>query len=184
MVKEDVHLNMIKSLITDTLDWQPLMSFGSRNSKKAADNKIKYGSFGVYLVSTKNNLSENIIDANIGYVGKSKDIFSRIYDIRGGDHGVRKYIHSKNINPEDVYIKLLFTEKEGESYLEKLIHEENHNKFGYRFSWKEASGGNDGALTRIFTDIDKIESEDDLKEIADFIEEKAISLYRNNWRNK
>lgn len=184
MVKEDEHLKMINSLISNTLDWQPLMSFESRNSKKVADNKAKYGTCGVYLVATKDNLTDSIVDANIGYVGKSSNIFNRVYDIRGGEHGARKYINSKGINPEDVYVKLLFTEEEGESYLEKLIHEENQKKFGYRFSWKEASGGNDGALTRILADIDKLESEDDLKKIADFVEEKAINLYRINWRNK
>lgn len=184
MVKEEEHLKMINSLITNVLDWQPLTSFESRNSRRVAENKTKYGTSGVYLVSTKDNLTDNIIDASIGYVGKSSNIFSRVYDIRGGEHGARKYINSKGINPEEVYVKLLFTEEEGESYLEKLIHEENQKKFGYRFSWKEASGGNDGALTRILADIDKLESEDDLKKIADFVEEKAISLYRTNWRNR
>lgn len=184
MVKEEDHLQMINSLITDTLDWQPLLSFESRSSKKTAENKIKYGTSGVYLVATKNNLTDNLIDSGIGYVGKSSNIFYRVYDIRGGDHGARKYINSKGINPEDVYVKLLFTEEEGEAYLEKLIHEENQKKFGYRFSWKEASGGNDGALTRILAEIDKLEDENDLRKIADFVDERAVFLYRNNWRSR
>lgn len=184
MAKEDEHIKMINSLIINTLDWQPLTTFESRNSRKVAENKAKYGTSGVYLVTTKDHLTSDVIDGSIGYVGKSSNIFNRVYDIRGGEHGARKYINSKGIAPEDVYVKLLFTEEEGESLLEKLIHDENQKKFGYRFAWKEASGGNDGALTRILSDIDKLENEDELKKIAEFVEEKAISLYRNNWRNR
>lgn len=184
LIKEENHLSMINSLITNVLDWQPLTSFESRKSRKASENTEKYGASGVYLVSTKDNLTSELVDSNIGYVGKSANIFSRVYDIRGGDHGARKYISSKGINPDDVYVKLLFTEPEGESLLERLIHEENTRRFGYRFAWKEASGGNDGSLTRILSEIDKLDLEDDLIEIANFVEEKAIAVYRFNWRNR
>lgn len=180
----DEHIQMIKSLIVDTLDWQPLTSFESRNSKKVANNKAKFGTCGVYLVTTKDKITDLVIDADIGYVGKSSNIFNRVYDIRGGDHGARKYINSKGISPEDVYVKLLFTEEAGESYLEKLIHEENQKAFGCRFAWKEASAGTDGILIRIFADIEKIDNEEELKQIAEFVEERAITLYRNSWRNK
>lgn len=183
-MESEEHINLINSLIVNTLNWQQLTSFESRNSKKVADNKVRYGSCGVYLITTKNNLTDELINANIGYVGKSSNVFSRVYDVRGGEHGARKYITSKNINPEDVYVKILFTEEEGESLLERLIQEENLRRFGYKFSWKEASGGNDGAMVRILSDIDKIENEDDLKKIADYVEEKVVNLYRANWRNR
>ena len=182
--KEETHTELINSLIVNTLDWQPLTSFESKNSKRVNENVAKYGSCGVYLVTTKEYLTEDLIDSNIGYVGKSANVFKRVYDIRGGEHGARKYINSKGINPEDVYVKLLFTEEEGESLLEKIIHDEAQKKFGYRFAWKEASGGNDGALTRIFSDIEKLENEEDLRKIADFVEDKAVNVYRQNWRNR
>lgn len=183
-MEPEEHINLINSLIVNTLNWQQLTSFESRNSKRVADNKARYGSCGVYLITTKDNLTDEIINANIGYVGKSSNVFSRVYDVRGGEHGARKYITSKGINPEDVYVKILFTEEEGESLLERLIQEENLRRFGYKFSWKEASGGNDGAMVRILSDIDKIENEDDLKKIADYVEEKVVNLYRANWRNR
>ena len=178
------NIEKINSLIVKTLDWRQLTSFNSRNSRKAAEETALYGSCGVYLVTTKENLTDDIINANIGYVGESYSIFYRIYDIKGGEHGARKYIASKGINPEDVYVKILFTEEEAESLLERLIQEENLRRFGYKFSWKEASGGNDGAMVRILSDIEKIENEDDLKKIADYIEEKVVNLYRTNWRNR
>jgi hypothetical protein len=184
MNKEEDHINLIKSLVVDTLDWQQLTTFESRNSKKVLDNKTKYGSCGVYLITTKDHLTNEIINANIGYVGKSSNVFGRVYDVRGGEHGARKYINSKGINPEDVYVKILFTEEEGESLLERLIQEENFKQFGYKFSWKEASGGNDGAMVRILSDIEKIDNEADLKKIVDYIEEKVVNLYRANWRNR
>ena len=183
-MEPEEHINLINSLIVNTLNWQQLTSFESRNSKKVVDNKARYGSCGVYLITTKNNLTDELINANIGYVGKSSNVFSRVYDVRGGEHGARKYISSKGIIPEDVYVKILFTEEDGESLLERLIQEENLRRFGYKFSWKEASGGNDGAMVRILSDIDKIENEDDLKVIADYVEEKVVNIYRANWRNR
>ena len=183
-IDEDHNIKLINSLIINTLNWQPLTNFESRNSRKAAENKNKYGGSGVYLITTKENLTDDIINANIGYVGKSSNIFSRVYDVRGGEHGARKYIASKGITPEDVYVKLLFTDEKGESLLESLIQEENFKRFGYKFFWKEASGGNDGAVTRILSDIDKIENEEELRKIADYIEEKVVSLFRANWRNR
>lgn len=182
-------VDKINSLIIKTLDWRPLMGFGSRNSRKAAEETALHGSCGVYLVSTKENLTDDIINANIGYVGESYSIFYRIYDMKGGKHGVRKYLKSKSIDPNDVYVKLLLTEEGFDAdrksvKLEKLIHEEHVNQFGYRFSWKEASEGNDGATTRIMSEIDKLEDEDDLRSIYDYIEEKAVNLYRANWRNR
>lgn len=183
-MEPEEHINLINSLIVNTLNWQQLTSFESRNSKRVADNKARYGSCGVYLITTKDNLTDELINANIGYVGKSSNVFSRVYDVRGGEHGARKYIASKGIIPEDVYVKILFTEEDGESLLERLIQEENLRRFGYKFSWKEASGGNDGAMVRILSDIDKIENEDDLKVIADYVEEKVVNLYRANWRNR
>lgn len=176
--------SLIHSLITNTLDWQPLLNFDSKNSRKSLEKKEKHGSSGVYLVTLKEHLTSELIDANIGYIGKSKNIFRRVYDIRGGEHGVRKYLNMKSVNPETVYVKLLFTRENEENVLESRLHDEHLKRFGYKFSWKEASGGNDGVITRILSEIDKIESEDDLLRIVEYTEERAVSLYLENWRNK
>ena len=188
-MEPEEHIKLINSLIVNTLDWRPLTSFNSRNSRKAAEETALHGSCGVYLVASKENLTDELINANIGYVGESYSIFYRIYDMKGGKHGVRKYIKSKNIDPNDVYVKLLLTEEGFDSdrksvQLEKLIQQENFKQFGYRYSWKEASEGNDGVSTRIISELDKLEDEDDLRYIYDYIEEKAVNLYRANWRNR
>lgn len=177
-------MKIVESLVINTLDWQPLNTFESRNTRKTIETTAKYGSYGVYLVTTKDCLTDNVIDSNIGYVGKSSNLLARVYDIKGGEHGARKYYNSKNINIEDVYVKLLFTKEGDETILERIIHDENSKLFGYRFAWKEASGGNDGALTRVLAEIDKMDLEEDLRKIAEFVEEKAVAIYRNNWRNR
>lgn len=184
MTTEEDNDQLIHSLITNILDWQPLLNFDSKNSRKLLENKEKYGSTGVYLVSSKENLTNELIDSNIGYIGKSKNVFRRVYDIRGGEHGVRKYLNMKNISPETVYVKLLFTRENEENVLETRLHDEHFKRFGYKFLWKEASGGNDGVITRILSEIDKIESEEDLIKIVEYTEERAVSLYLENWRNK
>ena len=56
-LEEDHNIKLIDSLIINTLNWQPLTNFESRNSRKAADNKVKYGGSGVYLITTKEKLS-------------------------------------------------------------------------------------------------------------------------------
>lgn len=184
MITEEDNDHLIHSLVMNTLDWQPLLTFDSKNSRKISENKEKHGSSGVYLVALKEHLTNSLIDSNIGYIGKSKNIFRRVYDIRGGEHGVRKYLNMKNISPENVCVKLLFTRENEENVLETRLHDEHLKRFGYKFAWKEASGGNDGVITRILSEIDKIESEDDLLKIVEYTEERAVSLYLENWRNK
>lgn len=174
----------IENLIISVMDWQPLTEFMSRNSRKTVENISKYGSHGVYLITNDECPPSEIFDERVGYVGKSANIFHRIYDIKGGEHGVRKYCNSKNISTESIKVKILFTEKDSESYLESLIHEEMEKNFGYRFSWKEASGGNDGIVLRVLESIDKIDSIQQLKEIAKFVDEKATTIFINTWKNE
>jgi hypothetical protein len=172
----------INNLIKSIVEWQPITFAVGRNSKKFAEYVEKYGAHGVYLVALKAEISDNIISENIGYVGKSANIFGRIYDIRTGQHSCRTYIFSKNIDMSEVYVKLLLTEPGNETELERFIHSENEANFGYRFKWREASGGNDGVLIRLMEAVDKIDNLDDLKLISKLIDDKATMLFLQNWK--
>ena len=176
---------IIESHIKSTLDWQPLSTFMGKRSRKSIELVETHGAHqGVYLVAHKDELPTNIIDKNIGYVGKSGNIFGRVYDIRSGQHGCRTYILSKGWEIADVHVKILFSEEGKETLLEQLIHEEMHKQFGYRFAWREASGGNDGAIVRLLDSIDKIDNLEDLKKVSNYVDEKATALFLLNWKNE
>jgi hypothetical protein len=179
------NIDIISNHIISILDWQPLNTFMGKRSRKSLELVETHGGCqGVYLVAHKDNLPGDIIDKNVGYVGKSANIFGRIYDIRSGQHGCRTYILSKGWEIADVHVKILFSEEGKETLLEQLIHEEMQKEFGYRFAWREASGGNDGALVRLLDSIDKIDNLVDLKKISNFVDEKATALFLLNWKNE
>ena len=98
-----------------------------------------------------------------------------------GKHQCRVYLSSKGIDISDVCIRFLITESGKESDLEALIHSETEAKFNYRFAWREASGGQDGAMLRILDMIDKVENLDDLKSIAKAARDRAIEVFTNDW---
>ena len=165
-------------------DWHPLTSaVGGVGMRKFSDLREDYGTTGVYQVAHKDNLPDDLVDANIGYSGKASNVFLRPNGIKTkkGKHQCRVYLSSKGIDISDVCIRFLITESGKESDLEALIHSETEAKFNYRFAWREASGGQDGAMLRILDMIDKVENLDDLKSIAKAARDRAIEVFTNDW---
>jgi hypothetical protein len=171
------------ALIKDKTDWQPLLGAIGRASKKFVELVEEYGSHGVYQVIHKKDLTDNLIDANIGYIGKSTNIFGRVYDIKTNQHNCCNYIKRNNLDRADVYVRYLFTEVGDETTLEDALHSEMNSQYGYRFAWREASAGNDGAMLRLYEAIDKIDNMDELKGIAKYVEDKAVSLFLETWKD-
>ena len=172
----------MSALIKDKLDWQPLLTAVGRNSKKFVEMVEKYGAHGVYQVTHKDYATDSLVDKNIGYIGKSTNIFGRVYDMKTGQHNACNYIKHNNMDRGDVMVRYLFTEPEKETQLENYLHDEMNKNFGYRFAWREASAGNDGALLRLYEIIDRIENIDDLKSIARYVDDKAVSLFLETWK--
>ena len=170
------------SLIKTKTEWQPLVDAVGRANKRYVDLVEKYGAHGVYQIIHKDNLTNEIIDANIGYIGKSTNIFDRVYGIKIGKHNCCNYIRHNNYDRSDVYVRYFFTDIGNETTLEDALHSEMSKQFGYRFAWKEASAGNDGAMLRIYEAIDKIESIEELKNISKYIDDKAILLFMDTWK--
>jgi hypothetical protein len=79
---------------------------------------------------------------------------------------------------------LFIDSKENLDTVERAIHSATEKAFGYRFAWKQASGGIDGIVMKIQDLVDRIDSEESLRELADYIEERAMEMYRQNWRSK
>lgn len=174
----------IKNYIKEVVDWQSFTNIYGRNSPKLIQFVEKHGSHGVYQIALKKDSPKEIISDKIGYVGKSTNIMSRVYDIKTNRHGCRTYLNSKNIPIEDISVRFLMTEPGMETVLENEIHRINNENFGYRFSWKEASGGNDGSFVRLIESIDKINDLEELKQISIHIDNRAQELFLQKWKDE
>lgn len=170
--------------IKEIIDWQPLTNIYGRQSSRLLEFVEKHGSHGVYQIAMREHCPQSIIHEDVGYVGKSTNIMQRVYDIKTNRHGCRTYLNSKNIPIEEVRVRFLMTEPGDETALENEIHRINEQNYGYRFKWKEASGGNDGVVVRVIESIDKIEDIEDLKQIAIHIDTRAQDLFLQNWKNE
>jgi hypothetical protein len=177
-------MNNVEQYIKEIVDWQPLTKVYGRQSSRLLEFVEKHGSHGVYQIALKEDCPEPIIHSDIGYVGKSTNIMQRVYDIKTNRHGCRTYLNSKNIPIEEVRVRFLMTEPGNETALENEIHRLNEDNYGYRFKWREASGGNDGSVLRVIESIDKIENLEDLKQIAIHIDARAQDLFLQNWKNE
>lgn len=174
----------LQNYIKEIIEWKPISFVYGRNSPKLIDFVEKHGSHGVYQISLKEEQPEEIIHKDIGYVGKSTNIMMRVYDIKTNRHNCRTFLNSKNISINDISVRFLMTEPGNETVLENLIHTINETEFGYRFKWREASGGNDGALIRIIESVDKINDIDELKQLSIHIDNRAQEIFLQTWKDE
>lgn len=177
-----------EKLIKHTVDWVPVVTAPSKNTRRYNDLKSLYGLSGVYQICVADNpadLPSDILDANIGYIGKSKDVSIRMCNVKApsGSHGARIYFTNKGIDVSKVYYRTLYTDLGSEAELELLLHEAMQTAHGYRFKWKEASAGADGAVVRILADIEKLE-EEDLRTIAVAIDTIVAKRYLESWKDE
>jgi hypothetical protein len=134
------------------------------------------------LPSTEGRLEtigDNLVHQDIGYIGKSGNIHDRTYKIRqtansktnSQSHGAGVYIRqNEDLNVDTCYVRILYTADTDSSFAESAFHNEMTNKFGYKFKWKEASGGKDGDYTNATILVDKLGNED-RKNLIRYIEE-------------
>lgn len=183
-------LNINDSRIKKVREWIPVAQLESTGSAGEQQRNEEYGTYGVYQVALKSDIEligDDIIHEKIGYTGESKNIHKRIYTIRqqNGEHGARSYIDANNLDRKNVYVRVLYTESQtfDHKQLEKDIHDKSTDRYGFRFAWKTASGGQDGLYTRTIQSFDKFSSKEMLElkkelEEAYFKKVKEESLER------
>lgn len=167
----------IQSLIVDQLDWQRLDTIFNPISKKMSPLIEKYGNTGVYQVVTTENKTDDLVSKNIGYIGKSKSIFGRVYGLKINKHNACNYIRHNDLSFENVWVRFLFTEEKKELLLESLLHDKMREAYGYTFAWREASAGTDGSILRLYEMIDKISTREDAETIYSYVKERCVELY-------
>jgi hypothetical protein len=173
--------------ITIKTDWMPVLDMKIPKSKSSRAITDKHGKIAVYQIAHVDDIkviADNLVSDAIGYTGKSENIFGRMYALKMHKHTASPYIRTA-FDLNKLRVRILFIDaSENLDVVEKSIHDATEKAFGYRFAWKQASGGIDGNMMKIQDLIDRVDSEDSLRELADYIEEKAMEMYRQNWRSK
>ena len=173
--------------ITGKIDWMPVLDLKGAKSKASRAITDKNGQIAVYQIAHVDDIKtigDNLVSDAIGYTGKSENIFGRLYMLKLHKHSASPYIRTA-FDLDQLRVRILFVDAvENLDTVEKSIQGATEKAFGYRFAWKQASGGIDGVVMKIQDMIDRIDSEDSLRELADYIEERAMEMYRQNWRAK
>lgn len=179
-----VHINKdntFDKLITSTLDWQRLDSIYNSASIKTKHLIDQHGMHGVYQIVTTAEKTEELVSKNIGYIGSSRNIFDRVYCVKiNKNHTAGAFIKRNDFSFDDIWIRFLFTDEKNYKDLESLLHSEMKKRYGYTFAWREASGGNEGNLTRIYEMIDKLSSRSEAENIYSYVRQRCIDLYVEN----
>lgn len=175
------------TFITGKIDWLPVCELRGAKSKHSLQYTNQHGRDAIYQIAKAEDtkaIGESIVHNMIGYTGKSTNIFGRLYALKLNKHSASPYIRS-NLDIKDLMVRILFVNStDSLDQVESYIHKESEKKFGYRFAWKEASGGVDGTVMRIQDLLDRIESLDSLKEIINYAEDRANEIWRATWRNE
>lgn len=164
-----------ETLIVAKTDWQSLnkIPMGRGPLVQSLKEKLNVDGHGVYQLTLREHLlGADIISEHIGYTGMSSNVFARVTGIKNGKHNAGKMVHRQGFKFEDVMLRYLFTTEGNEKLLETAIHTETAQKFGYRFKWRDASGGTDGISTRIIMDMDKVDNPAELINIIRKAEER------------
>ena len=83
---------------------------------------------------------------------------------------------SSKITPDSVPSPRLpiYTSEEDYSDLEKAIHKDSQDMFGYRFEWTTASAGNDGTYSQVIDLCNKL-TVDEIFDIIPLLKQLAIT---------
>lgn len=167
-------------------DWMPVSKIPSSGSSEQDRLNDMYGRSGVYQVALTEDvesIGQDLVHPKIGYTGKSKDILTRTYDIRqpAGSHGAGRYIRqNKYCKEKDVRVRYVYTSQEDYTNLEREIHDESKNRYGYRFAWTDASAGNDGTYSQLLELSNKLTVEE-IFDIIPVLKQLAIKKNTENF---
>ena len=144
---------------------------------------------GVYQISTE--CPKELISPDIGYVGESSDVPTRVYGLKlsasseqSDQHGCGRYIRSEGINPETVYFRVLFTTPENRRTLEKYLHAQMLDKFGFEqgFAWTAATSGIASSKFKAQDAIRRLNIQE-TKEVVEFIKIHLKNMYEQEYQN-
>lgn len=184
--------NVMLDKIKEVTPWIPLSivpSAGSNAQLKRERIVSFWSQFndnytdGVYQVSLTR--PKDIIHKDIGYIGQSSKIPCRLYQLKSSagkenkvtHHGCGVYIRHSDIDPSNVYVRVLFTDSGDKIMLEEYLHREHKLKYGYElgYAWTEASGGYKSSRIRVLSAVDRCDLAT-LQDIKTYIDAKIKLL--------
>jgi len=174
----------VSNYIKGKLDWFPIEELRGPNTRRSKSITDVNGRAGIYQIAHINDVSdigESVFHPKIGYTGKSENIFGRLGQLKNNSHTTSPYIRN-NFKTEDIRVRIFFTGEVPVGQVEAHFHDHAEREYGYRFAWREASGGIDGILLRIQDHIDNIDSLDALKELSSYIDERAVEIFKSTWK--
>jgi hypothetical protein len=183
--------NPFSEYITGTSEWIPIQNLPSDKTTRF-NQMCEDGTVGCYVVALKEHTDEidkaGYISDKVGYIGMSNNIVSRTNSIRATVvskkncvyHGLGTYIKNRlDEIPLDRYVvKYLYCEESKSNNFENTMHNMMKEKFGYAFAWREASGGKDGKLERIYNDLTQIDDDSKLQVYENLLAELPDILLR------
>lgn len=154
--------NLMIEKIKHISDWHPLSSIGSSTSQAMSRfwNGLYDGNhIGVYQVSFET--PKDLIHPEIGYIGKSKILPTRLYELsnntrshKSNHHNCGRYLRDQGVDISSVNFRCLFIDDNFYGDVETHLQEQMRKKYGYRtgFKWIEASAGVESTYLK-FKDI-------------------------------
>jgi hypothetical protein len=168
-------------VIKTRIDWMRLDTiFPSRMTNVIEE----HGMSGVYQVVRTEHKTDDLISPNIGYIGQSRSIFGRVWCLKNNKHNACNYIKHNNIAYSDIWVRFLFTDLENRGRLERLLHDKMKEAYGYTYQWREASGGTDGSMLRLYEMLDKISTREDAESVYAYVRQRCVDLYLENLGNE
>ena len=170
----------MEDTIEKVVDWMPVLAIPSKDSKsyKSLGGALE-GCYQFALAEDIDEIGDNIIHEKIGYTGRGSDVISRSGSVRApkGNHGVRHFIDQNGIDREEIRVRYLVTNSSAE--LENYIHEKTSEiaSHEFRFAWKEASGGIDGTVTYILSQIQDLTHSSQITEIVQKARQIGMDKY-------
>jgi hypothetical protein len=184
------------NFIQSTSDWIHIKDLPSDNTLRF-EQMCKNGTIGVYIVALKEDTQEieksGYLSEKVGYIGMSNNIVSRTNSIRATVvskkncvyHGLGTYIKNRldTIPFEKYVVKYLYCSEENCLNFENAIHSAMRDKFNFTFAWREASGGKDGKLERLYNVLTQLDDGGKL-EVYEYIHSLLPDILVRQYRAK
>jgi hypothetical protein len=150
--------------------WMTLDDIGSSTSKdmgKYWSNLYDGDYIGVYQVSLEQ--PEELIHPEIGYIGKSKILPTRMYELsnntrslKSNHHNCGRYLRDQGITTDKIYFRCLFADEQSYGDLESYLQDQMTEKYGYStgFKWIQASAGTQSTFLKFKDIVNRLKPEE------------------------
>lgn len=132
---------------------------------------------GIYQISDR--MIEEIIDADIGYIGKATNVEDRVWNVNSGvrnipssNHSCGKWLHKQGYTIDNVYTRILFIPKDDITKIESHLQDKMQKQFGYRFKWLEAGENKLGRDFQLREQINELSIPSIVEDVLPMIERK------------